>query len=378
MPRAPDPLEQRGDGARRAHVAHQFHVPDVNAQLQGRGGHHHRHFRGLELLLGLEPRLARQAAVVGQHLAFPQPVGELVRHPFHQPARVHEDQGGAVGLDLFRDAVIDLGPQRMGGDGTQFLVRHVDGEVEFPLVPYIDDGASGRFAAPQPPGPHQQAGDVVHGLLGGAQPDPLQGLPGQRVQPFQGKREMGPPLVSGHRVDLVHDDGVGALEYLSAALGREQDVEGFRRGDEYVRGPGDHALPLRRGGVAGAHRGADVRQRQSFAPARTGDLGQGFLQVLLDVVAQGLQRRDVHHAGVVMGLFRVRDELVDGPQEGRQGLPRAGGRGDERVPAPGDLLPAGSLGRSGPAEAGPEPVAHQRMKFVDHWGNRSRGCRKRV
>ena len=258
VPRAPDPLQQRGDGARRPDVADQLDVADVDAQLQRRGGHHHRHLRGLELLLGFEPGLARQAAVVRQHLALAQPVGELVRHSFHQPAGVHEHQGGAVALDLLHDAVVDLGPQRVGGDGPQLLVRHLDGQVQLALVAHVHDGAFRRAVALEPAGAHQQAGDVVHGFLGGAQPDALKRPSRQRVQPFQRQRQVGAALVPGHRVDLVDDHRVRVLQHLPAALCREKDVERLRRGDEDVRRVRDHALPLGRRGVAGAHGGADV------------------------------------------------------------------------------------------------------------------------
>ena len=368
VPRAPHPLQQGGDGAGRADVAHQFHVADVDAQLQRRGGHHHRHLRGLELLLGFEPGLAGEAAVVGQHLALAEPVGELVRHPFHQPPGVHEHQRGAVALDLLHDAVVDLGPQPVGGDGPQLLVRHVDGQVHFPLVAHVHDGAFRRAVAPEPAGAHQQAGDVLHGLLGGAEADALQRPAGQGVQALQREREVGAALVSGHRVDLVHDDRVRALQHLPAALGGEQDVERLGRGDEDVRRLGDHALPLRGRGVAGAHGRADVVQREPLAPAGPRDLRKRLLQVLLDVVAQGLERRDVDHVGVVLGRLRGGDEPVDGPEKGRQGLAGTRGGGDERVPSPGDLLPAGRLRRRRLAEAVPEPVAHQRVKSIDHCG----------
>jgi len=59
------------------------------------------------------------------------------------------------------------------------------------------------------------------------------------------------------------------------------------------------------------------------------DLRQWHFQVLVNVVAQGLERRDVDDFGVVRqrSLPRPPDQTVDGHQECRQRFPRSGGRG---------------------------------------------------
>ena len=57
-------------------------------------------------------------------------------------------------------------------------------------------------------------------------------------------------------------------------------------------------------------------------------------------------------------------EAVDAHEEAGEGLARAGGRGDERVAAGGDvrpaLAPAGAVGPVG--EAAPEPLGHRRVE----------------
>ena len=68
MPRAPDPLQEARDRARRAELADQVDLADVDAELE-RGGRHQRLQRAaLEPLLGVEPLLLGEAAVVRGHL----------------------------------------------------------------------------------------------------------------------------------------------------------------------------------------------------------------------------------------------------------------------------------------------------------------------
>ena len=148
-------------------------------------------------------------------------------------------------------------------------------------------------------------------------------------------------LVAGDGVDLVHDDGSGAGEHGPPALAGEKDVERFRRGHQDVRRLPAHGLARRARGVAGAHHGAD-------AGAGLPGLGQGAVdarerhfQVLVHVVAEGLERRDVDHPGRV-GQRRpaaVPDQGVDGGEEPGQGLARAGGGGDEGMASGGHRLP---------------------------------------
>ena len=80
---------------------------------------------------------------------------------------------------------------------------------------------------------------------------------------------------------------------LREPSGGQQDEERFRRGDQDVRRLLAHLLALPRGRVAGAHGGADGRERDALVRGQRGDLGQRRLQILVDVVAQRLERRDV-------------------------------------------------------------------------------------
>ena len=177
-------------------------------------------------------------------------------------------------------------------------------------------------------------------------------------------------LVAGDGVDLVHDDGSGAGEHGPPALAGEEDVERFRGGHQDVRRLPAHRLARRARGVAGAHHGAD-------AGAGLPGLGQGAVdarerhfQVLVHVVAERLERRDVDHPGRV-GQRRpaaVPDQGVDGGEEPGQGLARPGGGGDEGMASGGHRVPGLRLAGGGGAEGRLEPGGDGGMEAVEGHG----------
>ena len=173
-------------------------------------------------------------------------------------------------------------------------------------------------------------------------------------------------LIPRDRVNLVHDDGARSLQHFSAALGRQENVERFGRRDEDVGAFFEHEPALARGRVAGAHRHANLRQFHALFLRKRANLAQRFLQVLLDVVAERLQGRDVDEAAFVIEFARERvaNQPVERPQEGGQRLSRARGRGDERVASGGDFGPARILGSARLREFFTEPARDQRMKGV--------------
>ena len=87
--------------------------------------------------------------------------------------------------------------------------------------------------------------------LGGRQPDPLHGRPGQVVQPLQRQGQVGAALGGGDGVDLVDDHRLHVRQHLARRRGQHQ-VERLGGGDQDVgRIPAD-GRPLALGGVAGA------------------------------------------------------------------------------------------------------------------------------
>ncbi len=108
---------------------------------------------------------------------------------------------------------------------------------------------------------------------------------------------MGAALVVGDGVDLVHNHRLHRAKIFAALLRRQQNVERLRRSDQNVRRPLQHRAPLRGQGIAGAHRGADRRAQIAPLQRQLLNLAQRLLQILLHIVAERLQRRDVDHLG---------------------------------------------------------------------------------
>ncbi len=79
-------------------------------------------------------------------------------------------------------------------------------QIQVALVAGVDDGRVG-CAEGVVTGADEQPGHRVDRLLGGGQPDPdRRSSTTDMVEPLQGERQMRAPLVTGERMDLVHDD----------------------------------------------------------------------------------------------------------------------------------------------------------------------------
>ena len=291
------------------------------------------------------------------HRVLAQEARELGRDPLRHLARVDEHDGGAMGADELRHPLVDLLPLLVRAHGGERRGRDLDPEVE------LAEGARVHHRA-VPSRPGQEARHLLEGPLGGGEADALEGTPGQRLQPLQGQREVRAPLVAHDGVDLVHDGGADGGEHAPPALAREEDVERLRRGHQDVgRAPG-HGRALRARSVTGADEHAHLGQRrieraQSFERTR---------EVLLHVVRERAQRRDVEDLRRVRERGPLPDQGVDRGEKRRERLPRAGGRRDERIVAAPNRAPAFKLRVCGfgafySKSAGP-PLAEDRMKIL--------------
>src|SRR5581483_2729460 len=133
--------------------------------------------------------------------------------------------------------------------------------------------------------------------------------------------------------------------------------------DEDVRRFAEHRLALALRGVAGAHRhrqiGADAAQRHA--------------QVAVDVVGEGLERRDVDEADVPLAatpripvpLAWLAGQLVDRPQERGQRLARPRRRGDQDVLATGNRRPGLGLRRGWRGERAGKPLARAWRELLE-------------
>ena len=256
MPRAADALKEGRDRARRADLADEFDVADVDAELERGGGDHRFQFARLQPLLGREAPLLGHAAVMGGDRVVAQALGQLARHALAHAAGVDEDERGPVRADEAREPVVDLAPDLVGHDRFERRVRRLDREVARPLMSGVDDRDLGRRLAVRRRA-DQQAGDLGDRILRGREPDALQPVAAERGQAFERKREMRATLVRRDRVDLVDDHRPRRRQHLAPGFGAEQHVQRLGRRHQDVRRLAAHAGALGRRGVAGADQGAN-------------------------------------------------------------------------------------------------------------------------
>ena len=110
MSGATDALQEARDRARRAELADEIDVADIDAELERGGGDQRLELAALEPLLGVEPLLLGEAAVMRRDLLLAEPLGELAGRALGHAARVDEDERRAVLLDQLGEAVVDLLP----------------------------------------------------------------------------------------------------------------------------------------------------------------------------------------------------------------------------------------------------------------------------
>src|SRR5205823_14151977 len=90
---------------------------------------------------------------------FTKPLGEVEGDALGKLAGVNEDQRRVVLVHKHGDAVVNLIPHLMGGDGAKRDPRYLDREVEFALVTNVDDHGIRATAA------GKKMCDLLDGLL---------------------------------------------------------------------------------------------------------------------------------------------------------------------------------------------------------------------
>ena len=158
MSGASDALQGHGDGARRADLADEIDVADIDAEFERGGGDEDAALALLEAALGLEAEMARERAVVGGDVLFAHALGEAVGDALDEAAGVDEDESGAMLLSELAEAVVDFVPHFVGGDGAEFAGGQFDGEVEVAEGDF-DDDRRGALAA------DEEFGDEFDGRL---------------------------------------------------------------------------------------------------------------------------------------------------------------------------------------------------------------------
>ena len=356
---------------------HLVQLPDVDAQLQGAGGHDGLQLAALEAPLHGGPDLARQAAVVGvgqdRALRLVDQAGQLLR----VPAGVGEQQGGAVGVD--GRAAGGHQPRPDGGvasgrySGRRRGRRIAHRQLQPLGLPGLQHRHFSRRVAGFPAGAGQrglqsvsthEGGHARRRLHRGRKGQALE-LPGQRHQPLHRGGQVRAALGGGHGVDLVQDHGAQARQDPAGPRGGEQQVQALRGGDQDFRRVAQHALALALRGVAAAHLHPHLGHAQARGGQALPELPQGTQQVGPDVGVQGLERRNVQHRGLAPRPG-AGQQAVQGPQEGAEGLAAARGRGGQHVPPGGDHRPGQRLDLRGLPVGLLEPGPDDRVEQLQH------------
>ena len=240
----------------------------------------------------------------------------------------------------------------------------------------IDDRAAIRGAG-------EKACHEVDRLLGRGETDPCRHPAGpfeaQGGKPFQRQSEMGAALVSGERMELVNDDGPYRTEHPAPRVGSQQQVERLRRRYEDVGWIAPHAGAFVRRCIAATYRRAQLDVGSAGLEEAVTDTGKRYLEILVNIVGQRLERRDVEDDGLVgqARLEGLADQRVDDGKKRGEGLARTGGRRDERRASVADRRPGGllRLGRS-LRELLPKPTRDRGVKHLQvHLFHDSRCCR---
>ncbi len=118
MSRAPDALQRDRNRARRTKLYDEIDASDIDTEFERCCCNDRPQRAGLELCLGIEPCVARHAAVMRQNHAFTEPLPERVGGPLGQPARRNEHDRRAVRAHEIGDAIVDSSPLIVRGDGS--------------------------------------------------------------------------------------------------------------------------------------------------------------------------------------------------------------------------------------------------------------------
>ena len=234
----------------------------------------------------------------------------------HQPQQLRVDgrpDGVARVLGVGGLVQVDLRWRELG----HRLDRHVDAQVERLTDAGVDDDALALRT-------DEETADFFQRPLGGREADALHVSPGRLSQPLQRRGPDAMPRLSA--------PPRGSHRRSPTPCRRRRS-----RACEVSIRYSDSGVVMRMSGgmaqhVAGAR--AAACRRCARAPARRPRCRAAAPQILLYVVAERLERRDVHQtrsAALGVGRRRLGDEAIECPQEGGKGLAGPGGRRDEHV-----------------------------------------------
>ena len=261
-------------------------------------------------------------------------------------------------------AIVVLLPHFVRHHRLERRSRQLEREVGGAAMALVDDDAVGAPVGADVRRPDQEARDVVDRPLRRREADPLHRMRADVREPLERERQVRAAPRADHGVDLVDDHRPHVPQAIAAALGGQHQVERLRSRHQDVRRLADHRRALGRGRVAGADRRGDPRAVEAQLGRQPLDGGARLGEVLVDVAAQRLQRRDIDDAHLVRQRTgqAFLQQVVEGDEERRQRLAGSGRRGDQGVPAVADRGPAARLPRRGRADLVREPALDDGMK----------------
>ena len=218
-------------------------------------------------------------------------------------------------------------------------------------MPLVDDRAIDPTIADQNPR------HLLDRLLSRRKPNPLQTGTSVKadlkvglydpLEPLQRQREMGAAAAADHRVNFVDDHRADRTQHLAASRGCQEQVQRFGRRHQDVRRFAQHGGALGRGRIACSDGGCNARRIDAERVGQLANAASRLREVLVNVGAQRLERRDVDDPDFVGErlLKTLAHEVIDGAEKCGERLPRSGRRGDERVPSVTNRRPAALLRR---------------------------------
>ena len=290
-----DPLHQPRGTLRRADIDDEIDIAPVDAEIERRGTDHAAQFPRRHRVLDLAA-LGNVERAVMQRDRKPVVVHapQVLEQHLGLAAGVDEHQRGLVGLDQ----LIDL---------AERVARGVTGPGQpLPCVEHLDHGRRGT-ARDDDIGSlnitvalrHQEPRQRFRFGDGRGQADRAHPRR-QPPQPRQAERQQIAALRGHQRMQLVEHDAFQGRKQKRRVVGRQQQRQLFRCGQQDVRRVAPLPLPPRHRRIAGA--GLDL-DRQAH-------LGDRRLQIARDIDRKRLERRDVEgvQAATSYSLARVRGE----------------------------------------------------------------------
>ena len=285
--------------SRRGNLADEIDVADVDAQLERGGRHHHLQLAAAQPLLGVQPHVLGEAAVVRRDALGAELLGQVERHALGEAPRVHHDERRAVRFDQLDQAVRrsparprPTSPLRAASPAPRSRDPcGAGGRDRRSKSPLRSPFAKGRGILPPQPTRNRATSSI--GFCVAERPMRCRRRP-QTWSRRSSESARCAPRRDSSTAWISSTMTTRAVRSISRErLRGQQQVERLRRGDEDVRRRAQHrgALGLRR--VAAPHRRGDAHRRIAGLFGDAADLAARLGQVLVDVGGQRLQRRDV-------------------------------------------------------------------------------------